>query len=386
MQLGYEVSKHKDYEELGTKKNQSNLTIYALIVLSLVGWSLFVVFVILWNRGHSNNSGFTSPATFKPPAIHVGDTVGFITPASPVVGIWPNLTSYQQHVQQIMSDPLLQFKVVFAPHALSEDPYGYLAASDQDRANDVMDMFNRDDIKLIIANRGGWGCNRFVNLLDFQLISSKPKVIMGYSDLTGLLNAITASTGMITMHGPMGVDDWSNGVNAQYIHQVLIQGQAVVYSNNAQYSDVFTITSGKAKGTLIGGNLSVFSALSGSNYVNLGRFGEAILFLEEVGEFPYSIDRMLTELYLAQELFPIAGFVWGRCASCAPPPPNPGATGNWTWQDVVVQRIQPLNIPSYYGAMFGHDMSGQFIMPIGADVEIDADAHTITLLDSVVQM
>jgi len=342
---------------------------------------------VLWKNHSHSCPGSYSPSMFRPPAIQKGDTVGFISPASPVVGLWgSNLTSYRLHVQQIMSNPLLQFNVVFSNHSLDEDPYGYLSASDADRAADVMEMFGRDDVKMIIANRGGWGCNRFIDLLDYQFIASHPKIIMGYSDLTGLLNAITANTGMVTMHGPMGVDDWSNGVNAAYISQVLIQGQAVVYSNNAAYPDVTTINSGKARGTLIGGNLSVFSALSGSLYVNLGRFGQAILFLEEVEEFPYSIDRMLTELYLAQELFPIAGFVWGRCASCNPPPPNPGATGNWTWQDVVVQRVQPLGIPSYYGAMFGHDMSGQWVLPIGAEVEMDADAHTITLLEPIVQV
>jgi len=261
-----------------------------------------------------------------------------------------------------------------------------LAGSDQDRIDDIMEMFQNPEITLIIANRGGWGCNRIISNLDYQVIQANPKVIMGYSDLTGLLNAITATTGMITMHEPMGVDDWSNGLNAQYISEVLIQGETVTYSNPPAYPTVVTITSGKARGTLIGGNLSVFSAMSGSKFVAAGRFKQAILFLEEVEEFPYSVDRMLTELFLAQELFPIAGFVWGRCTSCNPPAPLPGATGNWTWQDVVTSRFQPLGFPAYYGAQFGHDLSAQFVLPIGGEVEIDADLHTITLLQPAVQL
>jgi len=145
-----------------------------------------------------------------------------------------------------------------------------------------MAMFSNTSITGIIANRGGWGCNRILDMLDYNIIAANPKPIMGYSDLTGLLNAIHTKTGMITFHGPMGLDTWDS-YSTNYVQSIVELGRAVVLMNSPAFSDWRTIRGGKAKGKLIGGNASVFAAMVGSQYLPpADQFNNYILFLEGV--------------------------------------------------------------------------------------------------------
>ena len=146
----------------------------------------------------------------------------------------------------------------------------------------------------------------------------------------------------------------------------------------AQVKDrVLTINSGKAKGKLLGGNLSVLTAMVGSDY--LPDFKDNILFLEEVGEDIYRVDRMLTQLKLAGILGRLSGFVFGKCSNC-----GPGKTyGSLTLEEVLDDHIKPLGIPAWYGSMIGH-IEDKFTIPLGIDSEIDADTGRITLLEPAV--
>jgi len=317
---------------------------------------------------------------FKPPHVKQGDTVGFISPASPIYYAF-NSSTYAEHVQKSMEP--LGLSVKFSKNAFKE--YGYLAGTDKERASDIMDMFRDPSVSFIIANRGGWGCNRIIDTIDYDVIKQNPKPIMGYSDLTGLLNAIYTKTGLVTFHGPMGLDTWWGGdasFNGQYVKQSIMTGQALFYQNLPAYRDqLYTITPGTARGRLIGGNLSVFVAMIGSEYLLKQNLQNAILFLEDVGEAPYRIDRMLTQLHLAGFFDEIAGFVFGICSGCTADNKNQSLS----IPQILDEKIRPLGVPAYAGAMFGHELDAQFTLPIGIEVAIDASAGTITMLESAVQ-
>jgi len=315
-------------------------------------------------------------AQIKPAALKAGDTVGLISPASPYSYEVSNPTKYLEGINSMFSSQF-GMNVIYGAHM--NETYTYLAGSDSDRAADVNSMFGNSIVNYILANRGGFGCGRMIDLVDYELISQNPKIIMGYSDLTALLHAIYFKTGMITYYGPMGIDNWNN-LNGVYVRKVLFEGEMVKYENPKNYS-IKTITKGKAKGKLIGGNLSVFVSLLGSEYIPSDtKWEEVILFMEDVGEEPYRIDRMITTLSLNRILSRVAGFVWGICHKCESSDP----TRSFTVKQVLEQHLKPLNrTPSFSGLMFGH-ISQQFTFPIGIHAQMDADAGTIQLLESPV--
>ena len=315
---------------------------------------------------------YSSPAgIIKPPLLKIGDTVGIINPAS--------ATSAEdiEDAKKTLISLGLNWKL--GSHVL--DRYGYLAGKDRDRAADVNAMFADPVVKAIIPARGGWGCNRILPLLDYKLIRNNPKIIMGYSDITSLLLAIYAQTGLITFHGPVGTSTW-NDFTTNYVKRILFNGESVVMENPASNNEnvttpicTQTITSGKAKGKLLGGNLSVLVAMVGSAY--LPDWKETILFVEEIEEEVYRVDRMLTQLKLAGILDRISGFIFGQCTNCDPK----DREKSLTLTQVLREHIQPLGIPAWYGSAIGH-IKDKFTLPIGIEVEIDADAGTIKMLES----
>ena len=305
------------------------------------------------------------PSLIKPPRLNVNDTVGLINPAA---------FSYPQEIEpinKILSQ--LGLKVKLGTHIF--DRYGYLGGKDADRAADVNAMFADSSVQAILTVQGGWGCNRILPLLDYQLIRNHPKIIMGFSDITSLLLAIYARSGVVTFHGPVGISTWSN-FTVDSLKQVLFNPQTITFQNSNQMR-VQTITPGKNKGKLVGGNLSVLAAMVGSDY--LPDWKNSILFVEEVGEEVYRIDRMLTQLKLAGILDDISGFIFGQCNKCEPEQPQESLT----LEQMLFEHIRPLNIPAWYGSMIGH-IRDIFTLPIGSEVEIDAVAGTIKLLEPAV--
>ncbi|QLE42946.1 LD-carboxypeptidase [Nostoc sp. C052] len=303
----------------------------------------------------------------KPPRLQVGDTVGLIAPAGIVDA--KDIETAQQSFSQ------LGLKVKLGKHIL--DHYGYLAGNDADRADDVNLMFSDRTIKAIIPMRGGWGCNRILPLLNYSLIRSHPKIIIGYSDITTLLLAINARSQMITFHGPVATSTW-NQFTVDYFKRILFNGEAVTMENlNPSEVRVETIALGKTRGKLVGGNLSVLSAMVGSPY--LPSWNKSILFVEEVGEDVYRVDRMLTQLKTAGILNQITGFIFGQCSKC-----SLGDEPSFTLMQVLQDHILPLGIPAWYGSMIGH-IKDKFTLPIGVEVEIDAELGTIRMLEAAVK-
>lgn len=311
----------------------------------------------------------------KPPRLKPGDTVGLVIPSS---------AQWDPMAVDILLDSLkvLGVKGKLGQHVF--DRRGYFAGRDEDRAKDLNAMFADPEVDAIHCIRGGWGAARLLPLLDWDTIARHPKILVGYSDITALLLSLHARTGLVTFHGPNGSSAW-NTFNVDWMKRVLWNGDAVVFDNAREADDTLvpvknrtrTITPGKARGRLLGGNLTVFTAIVGSPY--LPDFKDSILFVEDVQEAPYRLDRMFTQLKLAGILGQVRGVVWGTCDKC-----DPGeGFGSLTILDVLNDHLKPLGVPAFYGSMIGH-VDRQFTLPLGVQVELDADAGTLTMLESAV--
>lgn len=312
------------------------------------------------------------PGIVKPPRLVPGDTVGLIGPAS---------ATFETTPVQVVVESLAALGLKARPGASLLDRWGYLAGRDKDRAEDVNRLFADPDVKAILAIRGGWGCARLLPHLDFAAIKSHPKILLGYSDLTALLLPIHARTGLVTFHGPVGVSKW-NAFNVDAVRRVLFAGEAVTFENVKETGDnlaqvenrIRTITPGVARGRLAGGNLTVLSAIVGTGY--LPDWEGRILFIEDVDERIYRIDRMLTQLALAGILGQVRGVVFGNCTRC-----DPGeGYGSLTLEEVLDDHLKGLGVPAWSGAMIGH-IDRQFTLAEGVEVEIDAERGTIRMLE-----
>ncbi len=311
----------------------------------------------------------------KPPRIQPGDTIGLMIPSS---ANWDPM-----HIDILLEAlGVLGLKGKLGRHV--HDRRGYLAGRDEDRAADLDAMVRDPEVKAIHCIRGGWGAARLLPLVDFDAVARHPKALIGYSDITALLLALHARTGLVTFHGPNGASEW-NRTNVDWLQRVVWKGEAATFENPRDAEETIvpyehrtrTVTPGRARGRLLGGNLTVFTTILGSPYVP--DFTDAILFLEDVNEAPYRLDLMFVKLKLAGILDKVKGVVWGTCSRC-----DPGdGFGSLTIPDVLDDHVKPLGVPAYYGAMFGH-IDRQFTLPLGVEAEIDADAGTIRMLEPAV--
>jgi len=309
----------------------------------------------------------------KPPRLKKGDTVSLISPA---------FAAFKPVNVEIKVESLeaMGLKVKMGKHFYHR--YGYLAGTDEERAADVNAAFADPEVKAVISHSGGWGCARLLPFLDYEMIKKNPKVLLGFSDNTSLLLGIHAKTGLITFHGPAP----RNKVSAEYTRRLIFDGEAMEMQNPIDFSDnlaptkhrIQVINPGTASGRILGGNLTVLSAILGSGY--LPDWKDCILFLEDVEEQIYSVDRMLTQLKLAGVLEQIKGFIFGTCTRCAPGE----RYGSLTLEDLFEDHLKPLGVPAFQGMMIGH-IKNQFTIPIGVPVKMNAEEGTIQMLESAVQ-
>lgn len=302
----------------------------------------------------------------KPKRLPAGATIGLVAPGSPIY-------SSSQFDKMISDLKGLGYNLKLGKHI--KDRNGYLAGKDEDRAQDVMDMFSDDGVDGILCTRGGWGCNRILPLLDFEVIKSNPKVFSGFSDITSLHLAIQKKTGLVTFHGPVGKSEWNEFTLGSWLN-VVQNAKAVDYLLPEGEEDQFIINPGTASGRLLGGNLTVLVSMIGSDY--LPDFHDSILFLEDIGEDVYRIDRMLTQLKLAGILDELNGLVFGKCTECE------AGTNSLTLKEVFDDHLSKLDIPAFYGAMISHKENNVTI-PVGVDATMNADTMSFQLLEAGVQ-
>ncbi|MGM9481500.1 S66 peptidase family protein [Roseateles sp. NT4] len=310
------------------------------------------------------------------PRLRPGDTLGLVSPANATFEREP----LKMAIEVVQA---LGFKVKLGEFVAARR--GPFAGTDAQRAADINAMFADDTVAGILAVTGGSGCNRIVDKLDYELIRRKPKFFGGFSDLTCLVNALHRQTGLVTFHSPVAVSEW-NDYSVQSFRSIVMNAEAATLRNPvvkpmddliAREERTTTIRPGKAQGRLVGGNLTVLASMAGSAYFPDCR--GALLFLEDINEYIYRIDRCLSTLRLAGALSQLSGVVLGRFTKCEPGE----GYGSLTLDEVFDDYFLPLNIPVYRGAAIGH-IKRKLTVPVGAAAEMDAEAGTMRLLQAAV--
>ena len=312
----------------------------------------------------------------RPRRLAPGQTIGMVAPSAA-----PNEPERIRFAIDTIES--LGFKVKPGAHLFDRE--GYLAGSDAARADDLNAMFADDDVDAIWCVRGGYGASRILPALDYALMQRKPKALIGYSDITALHVAIHRHAGLVTFHGPVAFRAFTP-YSLGELKRVLWTGETPVRLGGPPPFEraegrvdwenrVATLVPGTARGRLIGGNLCLMSHLCGTPYFPDLR--GAMLFLEDVEEAYYRIDRMLTQLWLSGALAGVAGVAFGKFTNCNS---SPFFLQNRPLDDILAERCRALGVPAVSGIMVGH-IEDQTTLPVGCLAELDADAGTLTLLE-----
>ena len=310
----------------------------------------------------------------KPKALVPGDTIGMVVPAS---------MEFDTHRLGIGVDNLraLGFEVKVGENAANR--HGYFAGTDAERASDINAMFADPEVDGIFAYTGGWGTPRLLPHLDYEMIRRNPKVIIGFSDITALVNAIHQRTGLVTFHGPNAASNYEPYTLGN-MRRVIMSREPIGTLANPEKRDseliqrrfrTYTIRGGKARGRLVGGNLTLLAALMGTPW-EVDTDG-AILFLEDTHEAIYRIDRMLTQLSLGGKFNGLRGVLFGYCTDC------PAERASFSLEQLLTNQFAPLGIPVLGGLAFGH-IEQKLTFPLGIEAELDADAGVLTIPEAAV--
>jgi muramoyltetrapeptide carboxypeptidase len=273
-----------------------------------------------------------------------GDTVALVAPAGPLADE-AALERAQNVVQSLGLVPRI------ARHALDRERY--LAGTDEARAADFNEAARDPQVRGIFALRGGYGTMRILDAIDYDAFAADPKVVLGYSDLTALLNAITQRTGLVTFHGPVAALSPFTENETAWLRSAIMSPEPL---GALRGPDAVTLASGSAKGRLCGGNLSLIAALIGTPH-EIDASG-ALVVIEDTDEAPYRIDRMLTQLRMAGVFARAAGVVAGRFSNCG----DAAA--------VLRERLSDVHIPVLAELPIGHE-GEQWTLPIGLPASLE---------------
>lgn len=299
----------------------------------------------------------------KPPALKLGDTVGIVAPASNVKR--SDLEAGCEGLRRAGYRPF------YFDSILEEDLY--FAGSAQRRLRELEEMFAREEVRAIVCARGGYGANYLLPTLNMEKIKAHPKIFVGYSDLTALLTYFCDVAGLVTFHGPMVAKDWARdgGVDVASWEASLGSPSAWEVVLGAG-SGVTGLAEGEAEGILYGGCLSILVASLGTPYEI--RTKGKILFLEDVAEKPYRIDRMLMQLKLAGKLDGVRGIIFGEMRDCLQ-----AANQGYTLPEVVLRIVGDLEVPVAYGVRSGHVSAGNITLPIGVRAGLTVRGGVVSL-------
>ena len=301
--------------------------------------------------------------------LKTGDTIGLVAPA----GI-ESVEEIEKGIEKLKS---LGFNIKKGKHIY--DKWGYFAGRDEDRAEDIMDMFEDDEVHMVLCVRGGYGAMRIVPYLDFHKIGKHPKIFMGYSDITVLLNTMYQKEGLITFHGPMASSNLDVDETLDSFLSTIMKGNEGYCIENPPYIPMVSNTDQSVEGRIAGGNLSLICSVLGTPYeIDIK---DKLLFIEEVGEAPYRIDRMLTQLQLTGKLKECSGIILGQFTDCHD---GEEEKNTFTLSQVLEDRIMNLNKPVLTNFMCGHD-NPKLVLPIGAKARLNCKKGQIEIIQSVVK-
>jgi muramoyltetrapeptide carboxypeptidase len=325
------------------------------------------------------------PAPFFPPRLKKGDTIAVIAPASSPE---EDPQTVARTIKKIIEKG---YRVKTSPNLMTR--YGYLAGTDYERAKAFMDAWLDPDVKAVWCWRGGYGCARILDRLDYRAIKDNPKIFIGMSDVTALHAAIIKETGLVTFLGPnvnavYGKDEQADSLyNEKELWRMISGGDFNSVKNRtftnpktypAQGESVLTVRSGICRGRLTGGTLSLVASLVGTPW-QLDTKGKIVV-LEEVDEEPYRIDRMLCQLKLAGQLDQPAGVVlcsWKACKGRRP-------DRTLSLEHIFREYFEKAPYPVLLGFPSGH-ITDQATLPLNAMAELDAGKRTLRLLEEPVE-
>lgn len=301
--------------------------------------------------------------TIKPPRLRKGDLISIVSPASA-----PLDASKVHHGARYFES--LGYRVTISKNVFNVS--GYLAGTDQERAEDLNQAFADKNVKAIICSRGGYGTPRILDKIDYGIIKKNPKILVGYSDITALQLAIFKKTGLITFSGPMMAVEFGvefgkkidSFTEEKFFDMVTSVRKIGIVKSHREYRLSFRGKK-KSKGRLLGGNLSLITSILGTEYAP--DFFDSVLLLEEVSEEPYSIDRMFTQLRLPGVLQNISGLALGQFTNCAPEEPD---KPHRTLEEILAKDVLSNGVASVSNIPYGH-LPVKLTLPIGALVSVD---------------
>jgi muramoyltetrapeptide carboxypeptidase len=294
----------------------------------------------------------------KPPALKPGDTVAVVAPAAAIE---------REHLERgVNALAGCGYRVKVSERALNR--CGILAGSDRERAEELQRYFDDPGVKAIFAARGGYGCGRLLPLLDFDAIAHHPKIFMGFSDATFLLNALVERSRMVSFHGPMVAMDFARGLSPRSLDHLrrLLAGEGGPFEFEAHE----VLHPGVAEGELIGGCLSVLVAMLGTPFA--ADFSNKVLFLEDTGEKAYRVDRMLVHLKQAGALERVAGIVFGGMRGF-----DGSEQEKRLMREFMIEQTAGLGCPVIAGIEVGHGTENLTI-PLGVPVRLDTHSRRLT--------
>lgn len=306
--------------------------------------------------------------TLIPRRLKEGSRIAITAPASP--------TSMSEIAKGVKTFKSLACEVIVGETISNQkNNYRYFSAPEQQRIDEFMNFVQDDSIDAIVCGRGGYGVMRILDKIDYDLIRKNPKIILGFSDITALLNSIYSKSGLVSYHGPVASSSF-NSYTISNIKDVFFTNENLKFQDNK----AITINSGVAEGRLIGGNLQMIVSTLGTPYEIDTTNG--ILFMEDIGEHPYKIDRMLTQLKLAGKLDSCNAFVFGIFKNInerKPFYPN----YSYTLKEVVEQLIMPYNKPILMNMPIGH-IDNKLTLPIGISAIVNTESKYIELIENPV--
>ncbi|MDD3224756.1 MAG: LD-carboxypeptidase [Clostridium sp.] len=295
-----------------------------------------------------------------------GDTIGLVAPAS---------AESEETIQngiQFFED--LGFNIKKGSNIYKRS--GYLAGSDKERSDNLKSMFLDKSVKMILCVRGGYGTMRTLPYIDFNIIKNNPKIFVGFSDVTTYLNNFYQKCNLLCFHGPMLTTKFDD-TTLKSLMDTLMNGYKPYTISNPENIKAQFYFPESVDGTLVGGNLNLICSTLGTDYEIDTK--DKILFIEDVNEAPYAIDRMLTQLILAGKLQQCKGFILGQFKGCS----LPHYKRSFTLDEIIEDRVLKLQKPTLSNFMVGHDYP-RLTLPIGAKIRLNAQTNSIDVLQGVV--
>ena len=322
-------------------------------------------------QSQSKSSGLLKPKVLMP-----GATIGLITPATPVTN--PDTLANAYRALKYFG-----FKVKVGKNVAKRT--GYFGSPVEGRVDDLHAAFRDTEVDAVFAMRGGYGAQHLLDKIDYDLIQKNPKVFLGYSDITALHLAFNKHAGLVTFHGPNMLSEFTSYTQSNF-KRAMFDAKPLGELSNPTETNLIrpshptrTIVSGKAIAPIIGGNLTLISTLMGTPY-EVDCRGK-ILLIEDVGEEPYRMDRMLMQLHLAGKFKDAVGIIVGECVDCKPSDYKPSIGSNFSLGEVLDAILGKLTIPVFYGLTFGHT-DDQLTLPMGVVSEMDADRCSFAIKES----